>query len=173
MSFSIRAITRVLAAPRHRISCARTLWMRILAELAHRGEGRHEAGAFLLGGKELGRRTVEDVIYYDELEADAYSAGVCILHGDAFAKLWAHCRQKHMTVVGDVHTHLGVAMQSDADRTNPMIARAGHIAVIVPNFARGAIEHEELGVYEYSGGHEWQDNSGARARRFFYVGFWS
>jgi len=173
MSFSIRAITRALVAPRHRISCARALWARVLAELARRGEGRHEAGAFLLGRKELGRRTVEEVIYYDELEDGAYSTGVCVLHGDAFARLWERCRQKRLTVVGDVHTHLGVARQSEADRTNPMIARAGHIAVIVPNFARGAIAHEKLGVYEYRGGHEWQDISGARARRYFYVGFWS
>jgi proteasome lid subunit RPN8/RPN11 len=173
MSFSIRAITRVFVAPRHRISCARSLWMRILAELARRGEGRHEAGAFLLGLTETGRLRVCDVIHYDELEADAYSTGVCILHGDAFAKLWAHCRQKRLAVVGDVHTHQGRATQSEADRTNPMIARSGHVAVIVPNFAREPVKHGELGVYEYRGGHEWQDHSGARARRFFYVGFWS
>jgi proteasome lid subunit RPN8/RPN11 len=173
MSFSIRAITRVLVAPRHRISCARSLWMRILAELARRGEGRHEAGAFLLGPTGAGRRRVCDVIYYDELEADAYSTGVCILHGEAFAKLWGQCRQKRLTVVGDVHTHQGLATQSEADRTNPMIARSGHVAVIVPNFARGRFKHRKLGIYEYRGEHEWRDHSGARARRFFYAGLWS
>jgi proteasome lid subunit RPN8/RPN11 len=147
--------------------------MRILSELARRGEDCHEVGAFLLGRQESGRRIVQEVIYYDELDEDAYSTGVCVLHGGAFAKLWEHCRERRLTVVGDVHTHAGIAMQSDADRMNPMIARAGHIAVIVPNFSRGAVKHKELGVYEYRGGHEWRDESGARARRFFYVGFWS
>lgn len=32
-----------------------------------------------------------------------------------------------MMVVADVHTHPGRAFQSESDRTNPMVARAGHI----------------------------------------------
>ena len=172
MSFSIRAITRALAAPEHRLSCPSALWVRVLTELACRGEGRHEAGAFLLGHVTDGRRDVQDAVYYDELDPAAYRTGVCVLYGDAFSRLWAHTRQTRLTVVADIHTHAGRALQSFEDRTNPMVARAGHIALIVPNFARAPIAHDALGIYEYRGGHQWIDYS-ARAQRYFYVGFWS
>jgi hypothetical protein len=145
----------------------------VLADLAHRGERCHEAGAFLLGEIHNGRRDVRDVVYYDELDFGAYSTGVCVLYGTAFAQLWSVARSKQLTVVADIHTHFGRAVQSLEDRTNPMVARAGHIALIVPEFARTPIAHEALGIYEYRGGHNWIDHSGAGAQRYFYVGFWS
>ena len=89
----------------------------------------------MLGSDANGRREVPAAIYYDELDPEAYSTGVCVLHGDAFAKLWAECRKRKLTVVADVHTHGGAAYQSGSDKTNPMVARAGHIAIIVPDFA--------------------------------------
>lgn len=145
----------------------------MLQELERRGEHRHEAGAFLLGAKKDGRLNVKDTVFYDELDPATYRTGACVLHGDAFAKLWTLCRQRDLTVVADVHTHGGAAIQSYEDRTNPMVARAGHVAIIVPNMAKPPVRHEDLGVYEYRGHHEWADRSGKRASRFFYVGLWS
>jgi hypothetical protein len=173
MIFSIRRTTRALLAPDHRLSCSLARWRDILAELARRGEGRHEAGAFLLGVVEGRRRRITEAIYYDELDSKAYQTGVCVLEGGAFGPLWRMCREKALTVVADVHTHGGDACQSESDRTNPMIARAGHIALIVPNLAKGSIQLGALGVYEYQGAHTWTSHSGSRARRYFYQGFWS
>jgi len=173
MSFSIKAIIRALVAPKHRLICAPDLWCRILGELEERGQRRHEAGAFLLGFESGRRLHVTEAVYYDELDASAYASGVCILHGDAFAKLWALCRQKQLTVVGDVHTHPDGAYQSMSDKTNPMVARAGHVAIIVPDYAVGPVAPERLGIYEYRGRHEWTDRSGRAAKRYFYTGFWS
>jgi hypothetical protein len=169
MTFSTRATTPVFAAPDFRLRCSHELWTQTLSELARRGEDRHEAGAFLLGDVQRQRRDVREVVYYDELDSAAYDTGACVLYGDAFARLWAIARQKQLTIVGDVHTHFGRALQSFEDRTNPMVARAGHIALIVPYFARPPVLHEALGVYEYRGNHEWIDHSGVRARRFFQV----
>lgn len=171
MTFSTRATTPVFAVPEHRLRCPRPLWAHILAELARRGEDCHEAGAFLMGDIQRGHRDVREVVYYDELDRNAYSTGVCVLYGDAFSRLWALARQKRLTVVADVHTHLGRAVQSFEDRTNPMVARAGHIALIVPYFARPPVLRDALGIYEYRGDHEWIDYSGARARRYFHI--WS
>jgi hypothetical protein len=159
--------------PEHRIQCNGRRWRQIVRELKRRGGRRHEAGAFLLGRDEDGRRVVTDAIYYDELDPGAYRTGACVLHGDAFAKLWAQCRKRNLTVVADVHTHGGAAYQSSSDKTNPMVARAGHIAIIVPDFAAWPIAPERLGIYEYRGQHEWIDRTAPRARHFFYTGFWS
>jgi hypothetical protein len=172
MTFSLKATIRAWLAPRHRLTCPSRYWRDIVGELYRRGENRHEAGVFLLGIARDGRREVQDVIYYDELDSCAYESGVCVLHGDAFAKLWALCRERKLTVVADAHTHGGEGSQSEADRTNPMVARPGHIAIIVPDFARWPIRRHRLGVYEYRGQHHWTDRS-TRWRGFFYTGFWS
>lgn len=173
MTFSIRTITRALLRRSHGIRIKRDRWVALLAELDRRGERRHEAGAFLLGTREGDLREVHDVVFYDDLDPAAYSSGVCILHAPAFAALWAMCRARGLTVVGDVHTHPGAAVQSDADRTNPMVAREGHIAIIVPNYATGHPATTRLGVFEYRGDHKWADHSGPSAGRFLHNDFWS
>jgi proteasome lid subunit RPN8/RPN11 len=172
MSFSIKAIIRAWWAPEHRVSCPAAFWKRIIQDLERRGRHEHEAGAFLLGTERRRRFEVRDVVFYDDLDPHAYATGVCVLHGDAFAKLWALCREKKLTVVADVHSHPGAATRSPTDKANPMVARAGHVALIVPDYASWPILWGRLGVYEYRGQHEWADHSAGR-RRFFYTGFWS
>lgn len=173
MTFSIRATIRAFVVPEHRLNCPRALWLGLLAELRSRGGGRHETGAFLLGREIDGRLQVDDAVYYDDLDPEAYASGVCVLHGPAFAILWAICRERRLTVVADVHTHPGRAFQSGADRTNPMVARAGHVAIIVPDFAAHPVDQTALGVFEYRGKHQWFDRSLNRAGRYLYSGFWS
>jgi proteasome lid subunit RPN8/RPN11 len=172
MSFSIRAIIRAFAAPEHRLSCGRRRWKYLMRELALRGEGRHEAGVFLLGRVRGNRREVTAAIFYDELDPNAYASGVCVLHAEAFSRLWAICRQRSVTVVADIHTHPGGAWQSEADRTNPMVALAGHVAIIVPNFAHAPVRQPTLGIYEYAGSHRWIDRSPREAPGYVYIGFW-
>lgn len=172
MSFSIKAIIRAWCVPEHRVSCPPAFWKRTVQELEPRGRHKHEAGAFLLATERGGRFEVRDVVFYDDLDPQAYATGVCILHGDAFAKLWTLCREKKLTVAADVHSHPGAATQSPTDKANPMVARAGHVAIIVPEYASWPIPPGRLGIYEYRGQHEWTDHS-AGQRRFFYTGIWS
>ena len=136
------------------------VWRTLVAELHRRTEGRHESGAFLLGTKTDGHRKVELVVYYEELDTDAYSSGVVILHAASFGPLWDLCRVRGLSVVADIHVHPKQAFQSEADRLNPMIAQAGHLALIVPWFARPPVRPESLGFFEYLGSHQWRDFSG-------------
>ena len=172
MGFSLTATIRAFVAPDHLLSCASWRWRRILTELDRRGRRRHEAGAFLLGSERDGRRRVTAAVYYDELDPCAYDSGVCILNGDAFGKLWGICREQGLTVIGDVHTHPGAAFQSTSDRMNPMVARAGHIAVIVPDFAKSPVDAVRVGIYEYQGDHQWLDRGREHAPKHFYTGMW-
>ena len=93
MNFSIKATIRAFVAPKHRLVCSKRLWEQILIDLARRGGHRTESGVFLLGVSHGIYREVLDAISYDDLDPDAYSSGVCVLHGDAFAKLWSACRE--------------------------------------------------------------------------------
>lgn len=171
MISSIRATLRALLAPEHRLSCAKATWRELLRELRRRGGGRHESGAFLLGVKADDRREVKAVVYYDDLDPHAHDTSICVLHGDSFAKPWKICRERNLSVVADIHTHPGVARQSYSDQTNPMVANVGHVAIIVPNFARAPVVEAALGIYEYSGNYEWKDLSGPSRRGYLYVGF--
>lgn len=86
--------------------------------------------------------------------------------------MWQTCRETGLKVVADVHTHPGPGEQSLTDRKNPMIAERGHLALIVPEFARRRFAPSELGFYEYEGSYRWCDRSGKQAGKFFYIGFW-
>ena len=148
----------------------RSEWLALMAELRRRGAGRHESGAFLLGRREGERRIFEVCVFYDDLDPKAYSTGVCVLYADVFERLWGFCRTRGLLVLADVHTHLGDARQSEADRCNPMVARPGHIAIIVERFAHDPVWRHCLGLYRYEGSHRWTDLSGWRARRILNTG---
>lgn len=167
MNFSIPAIIRAFVAPEHRLRCTPDVWGDLVEQLYRRSEGIHESGAFLLGVRG-GARKVESVVFYDDLDHRAYDSGICVLRGPAFAALWRICRDRQLDVVADIHTHAGPAVQSEADRTNPMIARNGHIALIAPNLGRFG-RADEIAIYEYQGGHRWRNHT-RRAAQFLYVG---
>ena len=173
MSFFTKATIRAFAAPKHRLSCNHRLWRELVTELERRTQQRHESGAFLLGVELNGHREVREVLFYDDLDREAYSSGVCVLHGGAFARLWAACRRKNMTIVADAHTHPEAAFQSPSDQANPMIAKAGHIAIIIPDFGRWPTRMADIRMYEYRGQHEWIDCSPLKDPHYFYTGFWS
>ena len=172
MISSLRTVIRARVSPEHRLSCPARLWRAGLAELHRRGGGRRESGAFLLGRDAGRRRTIERFVFYDELDPRCLDTGIVDFDGAGFPPLWRICAESGLAVVADVHTHPGRPGQSHADRDNPMIATRGHIALIVPAFARQPVGADRLGIYEYQGGHRWRDRGGPRAGRYFYIGLW-
>jgi hypothetical protein len=143
----------------------RSLWNVLLGELHRRTEGYHESGAFLLGRRDDNGRHALSMVYYDELDPAAYETGVCVLHADVFGRLWERCSALGLAVVADVHVHGRSAGQSTADRDNPMIARPGHLALILPLMARPPVRRWAIGVYEYLGDHQWRAHGGCRVSR--------
>ena len=145
-----------------RIRIHRDLWEDLVRELHRRTEGCHESGAFLLGRRDGCDRVVKDIVYYDDLDPAACQARCCTLRSNAFTRLWEHCSESALSVVADAHVHLRDAYQSELDRTNPMIAIPGHIALIFPNLARSPVRIDSLAVFVYSGSHRWQSLGGVK-----------
>lgn len=172
MTFSIAAIIRELLAPKHILCCSSKLWTTGLQELKRRGKGSRESGAFVLGTEQNGRRRISRFVYYDDLEPDCLNTGVVVMTGEGYGSLWRLCKETGLKVVADIHTHPGVARQSYLDKTNPMVATQGHIAIIVPNFANAVDNADSLGMYEYLGSHKWHDFSGKLVKQKFYIGIW-
>lgn len=142
------------------LNLTKHFWLELTDELHRRTEGHHESGAFILGTRNGVDRTGTTAVYYDELDPAAYDTGICILHADAFTRLWQRCSTLGLTCVADVHVHPFGAGQSPSDRTNPMIARAGHVAIILPRMARAPVRRWAVGVYEYLGDHRWAARGG-------------
>lgn len=132
------------------------VWRSLLRELRKRGGGFRESGAFLLG--KVGSRRVSRFLCYDDLDDGAIETGIITLHAVGFVRLWEICQNENLRVLADVHTHPSAwTGQSESDRTHPMIAKPGHLALILPNYAkRNWRPLAGASVYEYLGDHEWK-----------------
>lgn len=155
MNFSPRALITRLFGRRPDLAISSRLWRDLLDGLRARGRGRRESGAFLLGPAGPDRR-VTDIVFYDEVDPAAFDTGIIVIDGGRMSELWRICRERHLTVVADVHTHPGGAWQSDSDRRHPMVAEPGHVALIVPNFAEEPLRLREVGLYRHLGGFRWR-----------------
>lgn len=171
MNFSILATIRRLLAPRHELSCSWFLWRKLLKGLRDRGlESSRESGAFLLGHRSETSAHIVDFILYDDLDPHALDSGIVRFDGRYYGLLWDICKRRNLTVVADVHVHPGGASQSRSDQEYPMISRAGHIAMILPNFARGPVRVRDVGIYRYLGSKEWQAIPFQHKSEFIHIG---
>jgi proteasome lid subunit RPN8/RPN11 len=128
---------------------------KLLAELKRRGQGKREAGAFLLADRDRparfpGRPRVTAAAFYDDLDP-ASLTGDITFGATGYSALNARCRTERLRVVGDIHTHphRWVA-QSSIDAAHPMSAIKDHIAIIAPNYGYGHIRLSDLGVHVFN-----------------------
>ncbi|HQS18123.1 hypothetical protein [Reyranella sp.] len=157
-----------LAPPK--IFCRRKVWDAGTRELARRTLGeRRESGAYLLGRKAwTGAYEILDFVFYDDVDPEALATGIVTIRETALPRLWEICRARGYGVVADVHVHPGGYGQSTSDQANPVMPRSGHIAFILPNFARGRPRPGAIGMYEFLGAGRWADHS-KRGTAFFRV----
>ncbi|MGE3993328.1 hypothetical protein [Pseudorhodoplanes sp.] len=150
-----------IAGPPPRLRCDRAVWTSGVAELARRTRGcSQESGAYLLGTRlSDGSSRILEFVYYDDVDPRALETGEVTIRQTALPRLWALCRKRGYGVVADVHVHPGSCRQSYSDHADPVMPRAGHIAMILPNFAANAPEPGRIGIYEFCGEGRWLDHS--------------
>ena len=145
------------------LAIQRSVWKQLITTLNRRGRGVRETGAFMLGKKYT--KVISSFICYDDLDSHAFDTGIVIFNGDGYIPLWQHCSEKGLRVLADVHTHPDQwTDQSASDQHHPMIAQAGHIALIIPFYA--TLKRQGLkgvGIHEFLGNRQWrnwQENRG-------------
>ncbi len=140
-----------------KLQISRLRWLKLIRELDRRGDRVRESGAFLLAS----HGSVRSVrfAYYDDLAPSCLTEGYVRFPGEGYVALTRICQQARLRVIGDVHTHPGPGTgQSGADIAHPMMARAGHLALIVPNYARrNRFSLFGVGAFEYQGNERWRD----------------
>ena len=155
---------------RPRLEIGLDLWQETVQELGRRGlGGRRESGVFLLGRLREGVPTVVKVAYFDDLDPECLVGNIHI-RASGFSRLWDLCDAEGLRVVADIHTHPGTSVaQSGIDRANPMIAREGHLALIVPDYGTRPVQAREVGVHEYRGERGWASWFGSNAERILRI----
>lgn len=168
----MKTIIRALNGRAARLRLSHELWREMIAELAERGRGERESGAFLVASRVGDGRTIKTIAYLDDLDPDCLVGGIHF-HREGYAKLSAVCSDVNGRVVADVHTHPGTWVgQSATDQSNPMISRVGHIALVLPRFAQGGCFPEAVGFHQYRGCDGWKSVTGRKVRDLIYVGRW-
>ena len=171
VSFFIAETIRRLFAPRHELSMSWFVWRRLVSSLRERGLNRtRESGAFLLGVRNGSTARVVDFVLYDDLDPHSLDTGIVHFDGRYFGALWEFCRERGLSVVADIHVHPFGSEQSSSDQNHPMISSAGHIALILPNFADASMTTSDIGIYRYLGAKKWQTVPRRSRRAFLLVG---
>ncbi|MHA6783338.1 hypothetical protein ACVGOW_20445 [Pseudonocardia saturnea] len=120
-------------------------FLRMINELERRSMHQREAGAFLLAAPTS--REVTAVAYYDDLDPYSLTGGITF-HASGYTRLNQLCRERGLRVLADIHLHPGEwTGQSPVDAAHPMIARAGHLALIAPSFGSGVTRPQQLGAH--------------------------
>lgn len=153
------------------LTIPKRIWSSLLEELALRGEGRRESGAFLLSTQSK-KSLVTDYLLYDDLDPDCLT-GAIDFGSIGYHRLSVHCRDRKLRVVADVHSHPGSATrQSHIDQRHPMISREGHLALILPNFAQGLIRKDHVGLHRFHSSGEWDEWTGVESARRIRIRRW-
>jgi hypothetical protein len=107
-----------------------------------------------------------EFVFYDDVDPYALDSGIVTIRQTALPRLWEICRARGYGVVADVHVHPGAYHQSASDRTNPVMPRTGHVALILADFAQGKPRPGSIGMYEFLRAETWANHT-ARGSRFF------
>jgi proteasome lid subunit RPN8/RPN11 len=139
-----------------KLTISKKLWIELLTDLKKKGNGERESAAFLMGPP--AGRNITKFICLDELDPYSFDSGIIRFDTSGFVILWKICEAEGLKVLADIHTHPGsYTSQSNADEAHPMIHQAGHIAIIVPNFAdKVQSSLKGVGVFEYLGSGNWK-----------------
>lgn len=173
MNFLIAKTIKRSPLRQHELSFSWFTWWLLLIKLRSRGQCKtRESGAFLLGSRcSDGQAKIVDFVMYDDLDPHSLDSGIVRFDGRYFGDLWDLCRRKKLRVIADVHVHPGSSLQSASDRQHPMISRPGHLALILPYFARLPIRKSEIGVYRYLGGKQWESIPHRQRQHFIKIEF--
>ena len=172
MAFFLRMLWRSARGRPPNLVCRPATWKAGVDELRRRAADVRESGAFLLGTPKGGRtRRIEQFLFYDDVDPNCFAHGFVEFDGRRLGAVWSVCRESGRTVLADIHVHPGGCSQSSSDRHNPMIAEAGHVAIILPYYAAGPHLPPAIGIYEYLGGRRWRDHS-ALGDRILHIGWW-
>ncbi|MCH9779912.1 MAG: hypothetical protein K0U36_01335 [Alphaproteobacteria bacterium] len=132
-------------------------WREIHELLRQHSAKNQESGGLLLGQKKKTAPNKESIFitgFYSYKALGARASAVSLsIPPNKMDKFYQQCQKLESSLVGDIHTHPAGVEQSDTDRQHPMNPKSDskHVALILPNFARGNPSTSRTGVYRLMG----------------------
>ena len=176
MTVSTSSVGTTMAAQPPLVRMKQHDFLRMMRQLERHGEHRREAGAFLLASAAAAGETtrvrgflnrllrrvparqggaprsaqvdaITAVAYYKDLDPGCLTGDITF-HAIGYTRLSELCRSQGLMVIADIHLHPGNGTrQSSTDAANPMVARAGHLALIAPRLGAYVTTPDELGAH--------------------------
>lgn len=112
------------------------------------GQGRRECVAFWVGPLHRPDR-VDRLVHPRHLAG----AGGYEIHRDWLTGFWFELARNKSAIRAQVHTHPGTAFHSATDDEFPVIAQAGFVSIVIPDFALGpeTLDSAWVGVMDERG----------------------
>lgn len=111
---------------------------------------------------------VEAVI--PEQQGLVHEGGVCVIVGsDELHRLNVTLHKRGLTLVAQIHSHPSDAYHSTTDDAFPIVARAGGLSIVVPDFAVRPFSLSDCAVYRLSREGIWEHLSMAKTLRLIRI----
>jgi hypothetical protein len=113
-------------------------------------------GLVLWAGRRHGSVFAVEAVLCPNQRALRSESGLCVLvDGAEIHRINTWLYRNRMELVAQIHSHPGEAYHSALDDTIPLVTTAGGLSLVVPEFARGAVDLARYAGYRLSADGEW------------------
>jgi hypothetical protein len=123
--------------------------------LAHAGKERFEAVALFAGTVSGATALVTEAILPLQKSYKLESGLMYHVEGEELHRINVWLYKNKLKLLGQIHSHPTEAYHSETDDEYPIISTVGGLSIVVPNFARGKMKHDEWAYYRLSQEGQW------------------
>ena len=123
-----------------------------IRNLAECGAGRYECVAYWTGPNAQVQKVDGWAHPTNQRASDFYEVG-----GSWVPEFFLSLAKQKRGVRAQLHTHRGIAFHSDTDDRYPLVAQAGFISIVLPDYAKGQnlLERSWVGILRPNG--QWEE----------------
>jgi hypothetical protein len=126
------------------------VWSATLEQFQRCGRGRAECVVYWLARLEA-PDVVDTVVHPDHTA----TAGMYSVKSDWLTPFFIRLHSERRTVRVQVHTHCYEAFHSVTDDAWPLVTTPGFLSLVLPEFARGPLHHDDFFLVELDPSGEW------------------
>lgn len=123
------------------------------------GKESYEAVALFAGHIEGKKARIKDVILPLQKSYKLESGLMYAVEGEELHRINVWLHQHGLRLLAQIHSHPREAYHSSTDDEFPIVATVGGLSIVVPNFARGALNHLDWAYYRLSTDPLWTELS--------------
>jgi hypothetical protein len=123
------------------------------------GKESFEAVALFAGSIEGGHAIIKEAILPLQKSYKLESGLMYAVDGKELHRINVWLYENKMSLLAQIHSHPKEAYHSETDDEFPIVATIGGLSIVVPNFAKGNLNHMNWAYYRLSVDAEWSELS--------------